>query len=146
MSTVEPPKRSRHRATWLAVIGTIIAFIGTSTLLVYSAVVLSNLVATFVDPSAEQWMSHIEEAGSKSWFGSQVLLLLSGSVAGLACSWLSPPESKVAPATVLLLAALYFIFAQFPMPHSAVVLAIWVLAAPVGFCVGYALHRTHEHA
>jgi hypothetical protein len=88
----------------------------------------------------------MDEAGSLAWFMIQATVLLSGAVAGLVFSWLSPRKSWSALTVVLLPALLSLIFAQLRYPRSALALIVWALASPIGLCLGFAIHRRYDVA
>lgn len=127
--------------TWFAVLASIVTYAGVSRLLTGAVLLAFNLWTSFVGTGAVFWLANHNGAGSAAWFVAQALLLASAVTEGWVCEWLSPRSSDRAALIVLTLTVLGLVFAPLPDPHGVRALAAWALAAPVGFCIGFALRR-----
>ena len=61
MTPTEFPPRWPKLAVWLAVLGSVIAYVGTSTLLAGVAFVTGDLWATLTDSSTDHWVNQTNE-------------------------------------------------------------------------------------
>lgn len=137
---------NRWQRSWLAVLTGIVAHIGVSTLLVYVVIIGGDALTAFIEPHHLDWIHRLDDPASGGWFVLQAISLISGLSSGLVAIAMSPPRSRVAIGILLLLAVGTVFFAQLPSPRSAMVIAIWSLATPVGLLLGAYIGRNREHA